>query len=554
VSETPQAEQLLAPVEPQFRDELEYTLRSGVQLIGIESHEELFAVQCIRLVAKAEKLQMPVIEWDLVGGWSNESKSADEIDRDYTNALQMLENRPGSKYYNQTALFVFKDLNFAFRDKLFLRQLRSLYANNDLCSSTPGHMRPLIFLAPQLDIPTELSTCMTKIEFPLPTREQLDHGAVQMIQDSIAGSYPERAALSDELRSGIVHDLQGLTMLQAIDAVSAGVTREEGFQPGVRTLIKREKAKAVANSGLLSFTDPDTLPPRNEIGGYGELLKFVDRRKKAYTDRAVELNIDNPKGVVLIGPPGSGKSYVAKAIAGQMELPLYTLNFGALFRGIVGESEANVRTVIKQVTAQRGCVLLVDEADKAFAFASSSQGDSGVTRRVFGEFLTWLAEKKDQTFVVMTMNRTTGIDPEVLRAGRFDAMFSTDLPSEEERLEILKIHLRKRGVEPDELGFTEKQWQTIVAQTAEFVGAELEQVIVEARAIAFEERDSGTPSEAELLEAAGSIIPLTQMDGEAIKQIREFCQTRCRPVARPQAKKPRNKGRSISIPETKNKG
>lgn len=245
------------------------------------------------------------------------------------------------------------------------------------------------------------------------------------------------------------------------------------------------------------------------------------------------MQIDYPKGVVLIGVPGTGKSYVAAAVSRLLGLPGYIMDIGSVFGSLVGESEQRMRDAIRQIEAQQGCVLLLDEADKAFGGATDSQGDSGVTRRIFGQLLTWLSNKKDRTFVIMTLNRTTGIPPEFLRAGRFDAVWYTDLPTETERQQILQIHFKKRGVTADQLCLTEDQWAMLAEQTQSFVGAELEQLVVESRYLSFERRASAVPTFEEIIEAKAAIIPIATLEKEKIDEIREFCQNRARNVSAP---------------------
>lgn len=244
----------------------------------------------------------------------------------------------------------------------------------------------------------------------------------------------------------------------------------------------------------------------------------------------------------------TGKSYVAAAVARLLGLPGYILDVGSVFGSLVGESERRMRDAIRQVEAQQGCVLLLDEADKAFGGATDSQGDSGVTRRVFGQLLTWLSSKEDRTFVIMTLNRTKGIPPEFLRAGRFDAVFWTDLPHDDERRQILEIHFRKRGVDPSKLGLGEPEWDEIVESTKGFVGAELEQVVKEARYISYERRQAGEPSFEEIMEAKQSIIPIGVLEQEKVSEIRDWCEDRARNVSSPPRRKRKaSAGRTRSV-------
>ena len=222
---------------------------------------------------------------------------------------------------------------------------------------------------------------------------------------------------------------------------------------------------------------------------------------------------------------------MAKATSRYLGLPGYILDMGAVFGSLVGESEQRMRDALRQIEAQDGCVLLVDEADKAIGNAHESQGDSGVTKRVFGHFLTWLAEKQDRTFVIMTLNRAQGMPPELLRAGRFDALFWTDLPTPEERRQIMEIHLRRRSVATTDLNYTDADWKMIAEKTHEFVGAELEEVIREARYRSFQNRESGFPTVEEMMQAANGIRPTAERDPDGLKAIREYCKNRAENVS-----------------------
>lgn len=206
------------------------------------------------------------------------------------------------------------------------------------------------------------------------------------------------------------------------------------------------------------------------------------------------------------------------------------MDISSVFGSLVGESEQRMRDALRQIDAQRGAVVVVDEADKAFGGAVEGASDSGTSRRVFGLFLTWLAEQKDwPTFVIMTLNRTKGLPPELLRAGRFDAIFYTDLPGPEERREILEVHMRKRQLDP--AGYSDQEWKQLLDMTEGLVGAELEQLLIEARFISWAARQSPRPTLEEIQEAMGAIRPIAKTEAEAVQEIRAWCSTRAVPVS-----------------------
>lgn len=222
----------------------------------------------------------------------------------------------------------------------------------------------------------------------------------------------------------------------------------------------------------------------------------------------------------------TAKSHAAFATASKMKLPCVVMDIGAIFDKFIGSSEARLREALAQIEALGGCILVLDEADKGFRGMADGGGDSGVSSRVFGQFLSWLANKKDRTFVIATMNTTKGIPPEFLRPGRFDALFSTDLPTENERAQILEAHLKKRRVDVTTLQADPGQWKRLLTATDKFTGAELENVVIESRYSSFAARQTGDPTIQEMVDAAGRINPVATIADTAIDEIRDFCRTR----------------------------
>jgi SpoVK/Ycf46/Vps4 family AAA+-type ATPase len=332
------------------------------------------------------------------------------------------------------------------------------------------------------------------------------------------------------MQSRVVQAMRGLTTLEAENIFSYSLRVNRGFSSGLVDTIEDQKALTIEKSEVLTYIPKERIMSMSDIGGYDDLKDWLTVRKCAYTKKARELNMDLPKGIVLLGPCGVGKSVVAKVIANELGLPLVGMNIGAVFGSLVGESERRIRTALNTIDALDGAVVLVDEAEKALGGASESTGDSGVARRVFGTMLTWLTEKQSRTFVVMTMNRTRGIPPEFLRRGRFDEVFFADIPTKEERDQILKIHCRKRGI--DISTYNAEEWELLLSSTDQYVGAELEQIICDARFAAFAARQTGQPTCTELLTATKGVIPIAKSESEVIEEIRRLCQDKARPVSR----------------------
>ena len=520
-------------------------LRAGYQCLYIPTSEESRLELEITRVAK--NLKMGVITWDCFEGFSYDPLKGPQFDK-YKSpiaALGLLANEEeAASIFTGNHVFVFRDLDDYFVDHQVRRRIRSLCEGVRLVNKR--HKRPLVIVSPKLDVHPKLKSSVYPLEFNLPSEDKL-RKTFDFVKLSIESKDPNKAKCSPELADGIVSCLLGLTSAEAENALARCLVRHSGFKPEMLGTIKDEKAAIVKKSDVLTYIPESNTAARSEIGGFDQFLDWLDRRKLAYTKQARSINLDYPKGVVLMGLPGTGKSMVGKAASRLLGIPGYSMDVGSVFGSLVGESEQRMRDALRQVEAQKGCVLILDEADKAFGGAVDSQGDSGVTRRVFGQMLQWLAEKQDKTFVIMTLNRTAGLPPELLRAGRFDELFYTDLPSDEERRQIIEIHFRKRGVDPAQLGFGDAEWQQIIEKTTGYVGSELEEVVRNARYRCFESRQVGVPTFEEVLEEAGSVVSMSQRDPDGINKIREYCKDKGKCVSYPKTAKAGRRGRTRSV-------
>lgn len=515
----------------EFAQDLSEHIRAGYQCLYVPTSEENRLENEIGRVIKRVGGLSGMITWDCIEGFSGPERVKDNKKfRIPLEALQALGSQEA--FSDASYVFVFRDLDDYFADPSIRRVIRTLCEQNGLVNKR--WKRPLIITSPLRKIHDKIKPCMTLVDFALPTERRLTR-VFDFVKASIESTDPQKAFCSDELRSKAVQCLMGLTSVEAENVMSRCLVKHGGFKDDMLATIKDEKAGIIKKSEVLTYIPETQQASPGEIGGFENLLEFVERRRLAYGPAARAIGLDFPKGVVLIGVPGTGKSMVGKALARLFGLPGYILDVSSVFGSLVGESEQRMRDALRQVEAQQGCVLIIDEADKALGGATDSNGDNGVSRRVFGQLLTWLAEKNDKTFVVITLNRTRGIPPEFLRAGRFDKVFWTDLPNEAEREQILKIHLRKRGVDPDKLGFAKADWEHLVEATQDFVGSELEQMVVDSRYLAFQRRQVGDPSFDELVETQAGIVPLARLDKEGVELIREFCRDRATPVNKPTA-------------------
>lgn len=527
-----------------FGDQLSEYVRAGYQALYVPTSEEKRVEK--EVVRTAKKLQMSVFTWDHFEGFqlSGEGQAvpqefANDKYRDPATALRALSD---AKWPNK-CIFVMRDLPDFFVNPVVRRAFRSIVESVRL--NNERRRCPMVITSPSLDIHKNLRSCMTVLEFSLPDEGKLQNVFNYVRESASLGTNdPSKTACSDDLRDAIVANLLGLTAAEAENTLSKCLVRYKGFTPDMLKLIKDEKAQIIRKGEVLTYIHEEVVASRNEIGGYDNFLEFVGRRALAYGRDARAARLDYPKGAVLLGVPGTGKSMVALATGRLLNLPVYIMDVGAVFGSLVGESEARMRDAIRQISAQQGCVLLIDEADKAWGNAHDGRGDSGVTQRVFGQLLSWLASKQDRTFVIMTMNRTKGIPPEFLRSGRFDAVFFVDVPSRDDRRQILNIHLAKRGDKMEELPLTAADWDAVLEKTENWVGSEIEELVKESRFIAFERYKSGeragtdptkaaSPTLVDFLQAAENIIPLTTLAKEDVETIRDFCRERARPASRP---------------------
>ncbi|HYV65651.1 MAG TPA: AAA family ATPase, partial [Myxococcales bacterium] len=291
-------------------------------------------------------------------------------------------------------------------------------------------------------------------------------------------------------------------------------------------VILSEKERIVRKSGVLEFFR--TQEKMDNIGGLDQLKSWLKKRQSAFSEEARKFGLPRPKGILMIGIPGGGKSLTAKAVGASWRLPLLRLDVGKVFAGIVGSSEENMRRAIQMAEAVAPSILWVDELEKGFSgTGSSNQSDAGTAARVFGSFITWLQEKTTPVFVIATANNVDELPPEMLRKGRFDEIFFVDLPTLPERTEIGAIHLKRRGRDPSQFDLDK-----IAEKSEGMTGAEIEQAVVSAL---FDEYDrhgsAGVLATEGVLHSLSETVPLSRTMKEKVAALRTWCRTRARPAS-----------------------
>jgi SpoVK/Ycf46/Vps4 family AAA+-type ATPase len=324
--------------------------------------------------------------------------------------------------------------------------------------------------------------------------------------------------LSRSDAEGIVGDLQGLTMFEAERAIARALVEDNALTAEDRPRIRETKKTLVEGGGLLEFVpSPGGL---EQLGGLEKLKKWIATRRVGFLPEAGAPPLDPPKGILLIGVQGCGKSVAAKAVAATWGLPLLSLDAGKLLAPYIGESERNLREALRRVERMAPCVLWVDEIEKAFATGGSAESDGGVSRRLVGTLLTWMQERASRVFIVATANSVSELPPEMMRKGRVDEVFFVDLPEPPARREIFRLHLARRGEDPARFDL-----DALARESAGFSGAEIEQAIVSAL---YEARSGRFPLDTSaILVTMRSTRPLSVLRAESIGALRSWAAGRC---------------------------
>jgi hypothetical protein len=419
---------------------------------------------------------------------------------------------------SEPSLVVLKDFHPFLNDPVVVRSLRELAHHLKSTHTT------LILLSPTLSIPVELEKEVSVLDVPLPTFDELKQLLTEIVQVLRKGN---RAAidLSRADAELMIKAALGLTLSEAENAFAKAIAKDNRLDGSDVGLILEEKRQVIRKNGLLEYYPVQE--GLRQIGGLDNLKYWLGRRAPAFGEAARKFGLPEPKGLLLLGVQGCGKSLTAKAVAAQWSLPLLRLDVGRIFSGLVGSSEENLRKAIRVAESVAPAVLWIDEIEKGLSgMASSGATDSGVTARIFGALLTWLQEKTVPVFVIATANRIESLPPELLRKGRFDEIFFIDLPSPAERREIVQIHVGRRGRD-----FARYDVDKLVRLSEGFSGAEIEQVVVEALYHAFGEGKELEQGHLEL--AIQETLPLATTMKEDIARLRDWARSRTRPASAP---------------------
>jgi ATP-dependent 26S proteasome regulatory subunit len=496
-------------------------LRARYPYLYISTWEEERVVALIRDIAEDVNLirtPRKVFTWSLTNGMSEEGQR-NNLETTPLKVLEFIEN------YREPAIFVLKDFHIFLGgsgrtpDFGVIRKLRDIVSNL-IRSVSPKNV---VFISPSLVLPVDLEKDVTIVDFDLPSFLEVKSKLQEIAEtNKKGGRIIVNLNLEEEER--LAKAAMGLTLQEAENAFARVMVEDGRLDVQAVDRILEEKRQIIKKMEILEFIASDfTL---NDVGGLENLKRWFKKRNKSWLDSAHYYGLSSPKGVLITGVPGCGKSLIAKAISAMWQLPLLRLDVGRIFSGLVGSSEENMRRAIKTAEAIAPSILWIDEIEKGFG-GGDARGDSGTSMRVFGTFLTWMQEKIKPVFVIATANNIQALPPELLRKGRFDEIFFVDLPTGKERMAILKLHIEKRVQDAKVMGeflLTEEVLTELARQSEGFIGAELEQIVIAALFEAFFE-DRSLRIE-DFVKAIKNTVPLSVTQAEQIRAIREWANVR----------------------------
>ena len=478
-----------------FNDELTLLLKARYPIIYINTIEEDRVEYIIRKSIKTN-LNRSIYSWDFVDGYTNNPNNEGFAKRNPLQALELVERLTSET----PALFLLKDFNRFLTDVSISRKLKNISRILKLQPKT------VIIIGSELDIPRELQDLITVLNFYLPAENEIEQELTRLITSL-------NIKIDSQLLENLTQVCQGLSLERIRRVLSKIIATYKTIDENSISILLSEKKQIISQTEILEYWSSDE--NIQKIGGVDNLKDWLRKRKTSFGIQASNYGLPTPRGLLLIGIQGTGKSLTAKAVATEWQLPLLKLDVGKLFGGIVGESESRLRQTINLAETLSPCILWIDEIDKAFTI-NDSNSDSGTSNRVLATFISWLSEKTKPVFVVATANNVDLLPLEIIRKGRFDEIFFLDLPKKHEREEIFKIHMQE---------FRPKTWtlfdySKLSNLSESFSGAEIRQSIIEGMYHAFyEEREFTTE---DICQALEELIPLAQLENNQTLKLQKW--------------------------------
>jgi SpoVK/Ycf46/Vps4 family AAA+-type ATPase len=492
-----------------MKEELNILIQAQYPLIYLVTSEEERAEQAISQTAQSNKPDRKIFVWTVTNGIVEYGQPRTTTQHNTVSPEAAIEWVIRQK---DPALYIFKDLHPFIDSPPVTRSLR------DAIASFKDTNKAILLMSPVQQVPIELEKEVVVLDFPLPDLKELDRVLSRHLSDG------KHKRLSTEAREKLLKAALGLTKDEAEKVYRKAQVTANSLTESEVEIVLSEKKQLIRRNGILEYIEEDETI--HSIGGLEELKRWLYQRSNAFTERARSYGLPQPKGMLILGVPGCGKSLIAKTTARLWGLPLLRLDMGRVYDGsMVGRSEANLRNALKTAESISPVILFIDELDKSFAgSAGSSDSDGGTSSRIFGSFLTWMQEKTSPVFVMATANRVERLPGEFLRKGRFDEIFFVDLPTQQERQEIFTIHLSKRRKEIER--FDVDQLANI---SDGFSGAEIEQAVIAAMYEAFAQDREFT--QLDIIAAIKSTMPLSRTMTEQVSALRDWARNRARPAA-----------------------
>jgi adenylate kinase family enzyme len=500
------------------QQELDVLIRARYPIVYVVSWEEERVERCLRKIADArnKKLFVWTITQGIVrsGAEFSRNKAGSSSTTDPIAALDAVVDQV------EPAIYLFKDFHhFTSGERCNLTVIRKL---RDVAHHVRDTYKSIVIVSPEMQIASELSKDITVLEFGLPRPADFSQLLDRIVED-VKDNPQVRISLEGDSRERLLHAARGLTLKEAENVFAKTLVLDGKLDSDDVSVVFSEKQQIIRKSGLLEYYEASD--EFAQVAGLTNLKDWLTKRTVAFSDRAARFGLPAPKGVLLLGVQGCGKSLCAKAVSGLWKLPLLRFDLGRMFSSLVGSSEENVRRALQTAESIAPAILWIDEIDKALAGSTSSSGsDGGTASRVFGTLLTWLSEKTSPVFVIATANDISHLPPELLRKGRLDEIFFVDLPLASEREEMFRIHLGRRGRNPDEFDVTE------LARTCDgFSGAEIEEAIISAL---FDSFSRQVPLDTGIVKASlAETVPLSKTMNEELTRLRNWAAGRARPAS-----------------------
>jgi len=487
---------------------LEILITSRTPFIAIETLEEDRVEQALERVA--QRLNIPLFVWTMTRGLRRAGALEPLYDtKEPLKALRNLSDLPNA------GIYLMKDLYRSLGDAAVVRTLQ------DLARAFSHDRRAIVLTAPRVELPSELATLASLVKLELPTEEDL-RALAQEVFGTLSRQHRLGPPPDPDVLDKIATALRGLTLFEAERALTRAVLDDLTLGPRDIEVIAQMKKEILSRDRVL-----DCVPQKeglDDVGGLRGLKAWLEKRRDALTPEAKKFGVEAPRGILLLGVQGCGKSLAAKAVAKTWSLPLLRLEPGRLFDKFIGESEKNLDRVLATAERMAPCVLMIDEIEKGFASVVSSDSDGGLSRRILGRLLGWMQEREAPVFLVATCNQITALPPELMRKGRFDEIFFIDLPGLDERRQIFAIHLTRRHRDPKSFDL-----DALAAAAEGFSGAEVEQAVVAALYTAFARRAELTTED--ILEEIKATRPLSVTRAEEIDALREWAKGRTVPAS-----------------------